>query len=57
MKTALTDAENSMNEHRNELQNKYTDKLRNIKDICSTYFIKYEKDLNRTKDTLDNLID
>lgn len=34
-----------MNKQRNEIDQKYGKKITKIKDICSTYFQKYDSDL------------
>lgn len=57
MQASLKEAQDVMNEHRNDLQTKYNDKLRNIKDICSAYFEKYEAELKEQKAKLDDLIE
>jgi hypothetical protein len=57
MQKTLRDAEEAMNEHRNDLQTKYNDKLRSIKDICSAYFDKYESQLGEQKLKLEDLAD
>jgi hypothetical protein len=56
MQVTLREAENAMNEHRNDLQTKYNDKLRSIKDICSAYFDKYEDQLTEQKLKLEDLV-
>ena len=41
--------------HREELENRYDEKLRKIKEICAQYFSKYEKELLGNHDKMKEL--
>ena len=43
--------------HRENIQEKYDEKLGAIKDVCSEYFSKYEKHLRHSSDEIKSLED
>lgn len=45
VKSFVTNTTNKANQHRDNLQEKYDEKLDKIKDVCAQYFSKYEKHL------------
>jgi hypothetical protein len=55
LKTYVLHFTNRASAHRETLQEKYDEKLDKIKDICSQYFSKYEKQLASQQDIVKQL--
>ncbi len=55
VKSFVTNTTNKANQHRDNLQEKYDEKLDKIKDVCAQYFSKYEKHLMNQQDIIKNL--
>lgn len=51
----IAKSKEASNKHKEELQLNYDDKLRKIKEICSQYFSKYEKELLNNQDKIKEL--
>ena len=45
LRTFVHDITNQAQKNREDLQEKYNEKLKKIKDVCAQYFSKYEKHL------------
>lgn len=55
VKVFVTNTTNRASAHRENLQEKYDEKLDKIKDVCAQYFSKYEKHLMNQQDIIKNL--
>jgi phosphoenolpyruvate carboxylase len=55
LKTLINLTKDESSKHKEELQLKYDDKLRKIKEVCASYFSKYETELSKSIDKIKEL--
>ena len=55
IKVYINKTKDEINQHREELQTRYNEKLGKVKDICAQFFSKYEKELLTNHDKMKEL--